>query len=275
MEWRLPNYASYDLKSLRAALYSGQAVDRPFLTRLKQMAPSIGGGFGLTEAAGLCTCTPLDWTIDEVLGSVGFNLPLCPMSIREPMAADGSAGREKPKGEVGEICFSGPQVFLGYMNDEAATTKTISSDGWCYTGDLGSIDERGVHLAGRARFVIKPKGYQVFPTEVENFITDAFKDRVLSTACVGVKHEVWTEAIVAFVEVRDGFAVGRDELEEKVKNIAAYKRPSHYIFVKQGEMPLNRVAKVDYLALTTTAEREIEKLRQEGKWDRGAVSFPS
>jgi len=232
------------------------------------MAPSIGGGFGLTEAAGLCTCTPLDWTIDEVLGSVGFNLPLCPMSIREPMAADGSAGREKPNGEVGEICFSGPQVFLGYMNDETATRKTISSDGWCYTGDLGSIDERGVHLAGRAKFVIKPKGYQVFPAEVENFITDAFKDRVLSTACVGVKHEVWAEAIVAFVELRDGSAVGRDELKEKVKVIAAYKRPNHYIFVKQGEMPLNRVAKVDYLALTATAEQEIEKLRQEGKWDR-------
>ena len=53
------------------------------------------------------------------------------------MNDDGTAGPEKESGEIGEICFSGPQVFLGYVNDEENTQKTLSADGWLYTGDNG------------------------------------------------------------------------------------------------------------------------------------------
>jgi len=62
-----------------------------------------------------------------------------------------------------------------YLNDAEATRRTISKDGFLYTGDLGWVDDTGVHFAGRSKFVIKPRGYQVFPGEVENFIAHAFK----------------------------------------------------------------------------------------------------
>ncbi len=268
MQWRLPNYDQYDLSSLRFALYGGQAVDRPFLDKLKTMAPLMGSGLGLTETAGFTTYTPIDWEVDQIVDSIGFDTPLCPISIREIMKPDGTAGDEKKPGQVGEICFSGQQIFLGYLNDEENTRKTVSTDGYCYTGDLGYYDDKGLHFAGRSKFVIKPKGYQVFPGEVESFITDSFKDRVLRTGCVGAKHDVFTEAIVAFLELKGGTALTQQELDEKMKEIAAYKRPSHFIFVKEGEMPLNRVAKVDVLALGKMADDEIEKLRAQGKWDR-------
>jgi acyl-CoA synthetase (AMP-forming)/AMP-acid ligase II len=268
MQWALPDFDSYDLSSLRFAIYGGQAVDKPFLEKLGKMARLMGSGLGLTETAGFCTYTPIDWKVDEIVGGIGFDMPLCPISIREPMREDGNAGVEKPPGEVGEICFSGSQIFLGYMNDDENTRKTISRDGYCYTGDLGTYDDKGLHFAGRSKFVIKPKGYQVFPGEIENFITDSFEDRVLRTGCVGVKHEVFTEAIVAVLELKKGATVTREELDEKLKEIAAYKRPSHYIFIQEEEMPLNRVAKVDVLALKEMADAEVEKLRQQGKWDR-------
>ncbi|HPO44737.1 MAG TPA: class I adenylate-forming enzyme family protein, partial [Spirochaetota bacterium] len=157
MEWRLPEYRDYDISSLRFALYGGQAVSREFLVRMKEMAPRIGTGLGLTETAGFCTYTNVDAGVDELVQGIGFDSVLCPISIREVMKADGTAGNEKPKGEIGEICFSGPQIFLGYLDDPANTAKTVSKDGICYTGDMGYYDEKGLHFAGRAKLVIKPK----------------------------------------------------------------------------------------------------------------------
>ena len=67
MEWRLPEYKTYDLSTLRFALYGGQAVSREFLVRMKEMAPRIGTGLGLTETAGFCTYTNVDAGVDERL----------------------------------------------------------------------------------------------------------------------------------------------------------------------------------------------------------------
>jgi len=93
-------------------------------------------------------------------------------------------------GEVGEICFSGPQIFLGYLGDAENTKKTVSSDGVCYTGDLGYYDNTGLHFSGRSKLVIKPKGYQVYPDDIANHITEKLKDRVANVAIVGVEHEM-------------------------------------------------------------------------------------
>jgi len=267
MQWRLPNYGDYDLSSLRFAIYGGQAVDRPFLERLEAMARFPGTGLGLTETAGFCTYTTVGWKLEEIAAGVGFPAPICPLTVREPMREDGSAGAEKAPGETGELCFSGPQVFLGYMNDEAATRKTISSDGYLYTGDLGFVDDQGLHFAGRSKFVIKPRGYQVFPGEVEGFIAQAFREDVALVGVVGVSHAVWSEGIVAFVEVREGRSVDRAALDARLKDIAAYKRPAHVVFVAEGELPLNRVAKLDYLALRQRAQREVDAQRAAGGWD--------
>ncbi len=268
MQWRLPNYGRFDLSSLRFALYGGQAVTKEFLEKLSTMAPKFGTGLGLTETAGFVTYTPLDGTVDDIMASVGYDMPLCPVSIKDPMKPDGSAGNPKQEGEVGEICFSGKQVFLGYLNDEVNTRKTVSTDGYCYTGDLGYYDEKGLHFSGRSKFVIKPKGYQVFPTEVEDFIEQKVKDKVLAVAVIGVPHDIYTEAIMAFVERAPGVDLVVEEILNACKDMAAYKRPSHVKIVEEGQIPLNRVAKTDYMELRKWALKVVEKLRKEGKWDR-------
>ncbi|MHA1337764.1 MAG: class I adenylate-forming enzyme family protein [Promethearchaeota archaeon] len=268
LEWRLPNYNTYDLSSLRFALYGGQSVSRPFLERLSTMAPKFGTGLGLTELSGFCTYTPLDGTVDDILAGVGYAMPITPISIREPMKEDGTAGDEKPVGEIGEICFSGPQVFLGYVNDPENTAKTISKDGWCYTGDLGYYDDKGLHFSGRSKLMIKPKGYNVFPTEVENFIMSALKDKIENVGVVGHEHEIYSEGIIAFVEKKKGKEITVDEINDVCKNMAAYKRPMHVVILDYGEMPLNRINKTDYVALKNYAKKEVERLRKEGKWDK-------
>lgn len=273
MEWRLKrkfgaqkDFEEYDTSSLRFALYGGQAVSREFLDRLRKMAPNYGSGLGLTELSGLTSYIMVDSNTDPevILSSLGHDFPITPLSIREPMKEDGYAGPEKKTGEIGEICYSGPQVFLGYYGNEEATRKTISKDGFCYTGDLGFKDEKGMlHLAGRAKFVIKPKGYQVYPPEVEEYIQKL--PEVALAGVIGVRHEVFTEGVVAFVELKRNKKLTVKQLEEHCKGLAAYKRPSLFIIV--DEIPLNRVDKTDYQELKKLVVPYIEKEKAAGRWD--------
>jgi len=266
LEWRLPNYDSYDLSSLDFALYGGQQVPRQFLVRLSQMAPKFGSGLGLTECAGFCTYTPLDGTVDDVLASIGYDMPAYPMSIRKPMREDGSAGDALPDGEIGEVCFKGTQTFLGYVNDPAATARTASTDGYLYTGDMGYQDDKGLHFSGRAKWVIKPKGYQVFPGQVEDFVCE-LRDKVAGCGVVGAEHAVFSEAIIAFVEKRPGVELTVDELVRHADGIASFMRPLHYVILEPGGLPLNRVAKTDYVVLYERAKEEVARLRAAGGWD--------
>ncbi|HEY4311847.1 MAG TPA: class I adenylate-forming enzyme family protein [Pirellulales bacterium] len=267
IQWRLPNYAKYDLSSLRFALYGGQAVTRQFLEQLQTMAPQCGTGLGLSEMAGFVTYSPLGGTVDELLAGVGFDMPVTPLSIRKPMNDDGTAGDELPDGEPGEICFSGPQVFISYVNNDEAYRHTVSSDGFCYTGDLGYKTEKGLVFAGRSKLVIKPKGYQVHPAQIEGHFA-MLSDKVSACAAVGQPHEIFSEAIVLFVETKAENQLSIAELEKHARGIAAYMRPTHYELLPPAGLPLNRVAKTDYVLLRERAAATVEKLREAGGWDR-------
>jgi fatty-acyl-CoA synthase len=267
LEWNHRRFGQHDLSSLRLAIYGGQGVPLEFLERLRRMAPGIGTGLGLTETSGFCTYTALDAGTEELAAGVGYGTPLCPLTVRAPMEADGSAGAELPAGEIGEVCFSGPQLFLGYLNDARATAAAVSRDGVLYTGDLGAQGPHGLRLAGRSRLIIKPKGFQVFPGDVENHVVGALPGRVTAAACVGVDHAVWAEAIVLFVECAPGESVTAAEVVAACGGMASYARPSHVEVVPPGALPLNRAAKTDYLALREEARAIVQRLRAEGGWD--------
>jgi fatty-acyl-CoA synthase len=267
LEWQVPNYEEYDLSSLEFAICAGQQVPRKLVERVGTMAPKFPTGLGLTETAGFCTYTPLDVSVDDVVASVGYDMPVYAMSIRMPMRDDGRAGEELPDGEIGDICFGGPQTFLGYVNAPEATSATVSQDGFLYTGDLGFRDEKGLHFAGRSKWVIKPKGYQVFPAQVEDYMCE-LRDEVAACAVVGVEHDVFVEAIVAFIERKPDVDLSVKQLAEHSKGIASYMRPLHYVLLEPGELPLNRVNKTDYVRLHAMAQEEVAQLRAEGGWDR-------
>jgi acyl-CoA synthetase (AMP-forming)/AMP-acid ligase II len=265
LEWRTADYARRNFSSLELAVYGGQAVPKPFLDRMLEMAPRIATGLGLTEASGFCTYTPLGGA-DVVAGGVGWAMPAYRMSVRESMDADGTAGGEVGSGEVGHICFQGPQTFLGYVNDPASTARAISTDGWLYTGDLGFVDDRGLHFSGRAKWVLKPAGHQVFPGDVENHF-GALSRRVANVGVVGHQHTLWSEAIIAFVEPQPGVELSEAELRKHARGLTSYMRPLHYVILEPGAMPLNRTAKVDIVKLQALAREEVAKLRERGRWD--------
>ncbi len=271
LEWMLKDYGRYDLSSLRFAAYGGNVVSRPFVERLAAMAPVVGTGLGVTECAGFCTYVQANATDHEmIVTGLGQDMPIYPCSIRRPMRPDGYAGDELPSGEIGHICFLGAQTFLGYVNDPAATAKTISRDGFLYTGDLGYKDAAGLHLTGREKWVIKSLGYQIFPGDVEAHIC-ALTAQVANCVVVGVEHEVVSEAVVALVEKKPGAELSPKELDRHARSLPAYMRPRHWIVLESGGLPLNRVAKPDFLRAQEMARQEIAQLRARGEWDSGYV----
>jgi acyl-CoA synthetase (AMP-forming)/AMP-acid ligase II len=182
------------------------------------------------------------------------------------MKADGTAGDELPDGETGEICFTGPQVFIDYVGNREAYRKTVSSEGICYTGDLGYISPGGLVLCGRSKLVIKPKGYCVHPAQVEQHFAEL--DGVAACAAVGQQHDLMGEAIVFFVAPKAGSELSRSRLEEHAQRLTSYMRPSHYVLLEPGGLPLNRTGKTDYQRIKELAATEVAGLRAIGQWDK-------
>jgi acyl-CoA synthetase (AMP-forming)/AMP-acid ligase II len=275
LEWMLKDFERYDLSILRFAAYGGHAVSRQFIDKLTAMAPVIGTGLGLTEAAGFCTyiqesATDRDVSDQAILAGLGVDMPIYPCTIRQPMREDGNAGDELLSGEIGHVCFRGPQTFLGYVNDPEATAKAISRDGYLYTGDLGRKDDAGLRLTGREKWVIKSFGYQIFPGDVEQHIC-ALTEKVANCVVVGVAHEVVSEAPVALVEKKPNVALTRKELDRHARSLPSFMRPRHWIILEAGQMPLNRVVKPDYVRAQQMAREEIAALRERGEWDSAHV----
>ncbi len=274
MLWAHPEYDTKDLSSLAFVAYAGSSVDVAFLRKLATMAPRFGTGIGMTENAGFATFTPDGISIEEMAGQVGRAFPdLAEVTVRAPMGEDGAAGEELPDGEIGEICYHPPIVFLGYYGQPEETARAISREGILYTGDLGFFKDMGTYralfLSGRRKFVIKQKGYNVFPDEVEAHI--AGLPGVDVAEVVGVPHGVFDEGIVAFVRPKEGAALTPEAVAEHCRSIAAYKRPQHVEIWPAGKpFPLTRSTKVDKMLLRKEADEIVSRLRAAGGWDAGA-----
>lgn len=271
MIWQMPAYKNCDLSSLLYVLYGGSAVDTAFLKEMQKMAPSFGTALGMTECAGYFTATPKAIPLEEMSGQVGQVFPeLAPVTIRKPMNDDGTAGDELPQGEVGEICVHGPIVFLGYYNDPEATSRMISKEGILYTGDMGFFNDfgsyKGLKFSGRRKFVIKPKGYLVFPDEVGDFITQ--HPKVSQAVVVGLPHKTNVDGVFAYAKPKPGEKITPDEIIEHCKGLASYKRPLHVeIWPEDKNFHMNRVGKIDINAMIVEAKTVAEKLEAAGKWN--------
>ncbi|KAF4523514.1 hypothetical protein B566_EDAN004585 [Ephemera danica] len=145
----------------------------------------------MTETSCLATFTPR-WAGLSKIGSCGVPVPLTELKIVD------EAGNALPQGDEGELLVRGPQVMQGYHNNESATRDTITEDGWLRTGDVAHVDDQGyVFLVDRMKELIKVKGLQVSPTELEGVLRKL--DGVADVAVVGVPDERSGEVPRAFV----------------------------------------------------------------------------
>ena len=156
-----PLIDAHDLSSLQrvscGAAPLACALEMQVAARLKCR---VVQGFGMTESSGCVAINPAD---DGRIGSVGRLLPATQGRVVDPVQ-----GRDLPRGSDGEIWFRGPQAFKGYHNNPEATARAITEDGWVKTGDIGHFDNDGfLFITDRLKELIKVKGYQVAPAELE------------------------------------------------------------------------------------------------------------
>lgn len=216
------------------------AGSSPLLAETKRRFEELTGGrvvnvYSLTEATMACLATPALGVYKP--GTIGVPLP--DVDVRIVNAETGQG--DMPIGELGEIVMRAPQLMEGYWNRPDATVEMLR-DGWLYTGDLGIMDADGyVSLVDRKKDVIKPSGFQVWPTEVEETI--ATLPAVAEVSVAGVPDEYQSEAVKAWVVLRPGAALTADEIRAHCRaTLAAYKIPKHVVF--RGSLPKSSVGKV-------------------------------
>ncbi|WP_116101835.1 AMP-binding protein [Amycolatopsis thermalba] len=221
-----PHVEDHDLSSLRFALCGAAPLDVAVTERAqRRLGCLIRQGYGMTEASP-GTHQVFDDDFERTPpGSVGRLSPNTQARIVVPGTDDDVA-----PGETGELLIRGPQVMDGYLDDPDATAAAITG-GWLHTGDLVRVDEDGVFwIVDRLKELIKYKGYQVAPAELEAVLLT--HPAVLDAAVVGVPHPEGGEAPKAFVVTAE--PVGGDELMAFVAGrVAPYKKVREVEFVER------------------------------------------
>lgn len=177
-------------------------------------------------------------TLDlSLLRSAGRPMPGSGISIRDVVSGDALE-----RGMAGEICLRSGSVMKEYWRRPAETEQALA-DGWLHTGDVGFQDERGyLWVTDRAKDMIISGGENIYTIEVENAISS--HPSVLQAAVVGRPHELWGEAVHAFVRLHKGESVTGEELIEHArKRLAGYKVPRS-IEIRVAEFPLSPVGKI-------------------------------
>jgi fatty-acyl-CoA synthase len=223
-EFGLPDFASFDLTSLRTGMMSGAPCPVELMKRvLNEM--HIGElviAYGQTETSPVVTMSDAGDSIEIRVNTVGRAMPQTEIQV-----VSTATGETLPIGQQGEICARGYAIMKGYDGDPEGTAHVIRADGWLHTGDLGVMHDDGcIHLTGRSRDVIIRGGENIYPREVEEFLYTCPK--VSEVQVVGIPNARLGEIVVAWVRLRPGMEATEEEIREFCQGqIAYYKIPEH------------------------------------------------
>ncbi len=226
-----PAVADYDLSELRVVFSGAAPLDGALGRALEQrLGVSVVQGYGMSELSPVSHFTPVA-AKDVPCDSVGFAAPNTRNKLLDPATG---AEIELPREGVsarGELCVQGPNVMLGYLDDSAATEAMIDADGYLHTGDVATVDARGVvTIVDRIKELIKYKGYQVAPAELEALLLT--HPDIADAAVIGVHDEEGEEVPKAFVVRRPEAELTAHQVVEFVSaHVAPYKKVRRVEFV--------------------------------------------
>ena len=264
----------YDLSSIRMLNSGAAPLTRELVAAMyKRTGLKVKQAYGLSETSPTCIAQPWDeW--DKSVGSIGKLLPnmeakFCAM----PGSAEGHdpsvLAKEVSQGQTGELYLKGPNVFLGYHQKPTETKESLDQDGWFRTGDVGHMDENSdIYITDRVKELIKYKGFQVPPAELEGYLVD--NELIDDVAVVGVEsQELGTEVPRAYVVRKGGkVAVQQGDGERIVEwlngRVANHKKLRGGVrFV--DAVPKSASGKILRRILKEEARREFAELEKERK----------
>ena len=230
-----PDFDATHLPSLRFCVSGGAPHPMAIISAVADRGFTFLQGYGLTETAPGGTLMPIEDSRRKA-GTAGK--PATHVELR--VVADDS--RACAPDEIGEVQFSGPNVFAGYWNNPDATAEAFTADGWFKTGDLGRLDDEGfLTLVDRKKDMVITGGENVYSAEVEDVLFA--HPAVAEAAVIGVPDPKWGESVFAVVALRPGMLITPAELIAFSRSrLAKYKTPKGVAFV--DSLPRNAAGKV-------------------------------
>ncbi|KAG5061620.1 hypothetical protein AAZX31_01G218000 [Glycine max] len=248
-----PMVADFDLSSIRLVLSGAAPLGKELEEALRNRMPQavLGQGYGMTEAGPvLSMCLGFaKQPFQTKSGSCGTVVRNAELKVVDP-----ETGRSLGYNQPGEICIRGQQIMKGYLNDEAATASTIDSEGWLHTGDVGYVDDDDeIFIVDRVKELIKYKGFQVPPAELEGLLVS--HPSIADAAVVPQKDVAAGEVPVAFVVRSNGFDLTEEAVKEFIaKQVVFYKRLHKVYFVHAiPKSPSGKILRKDLRAKLETA----------------------
>ncbi len=224
-----PDFDGYDLSALRTGIIGGGTyTPEQFVEFEQKFGMTFLSSLGQTECSAGLTVANMDDPLDVRSTTVGHF-----MNHVEHKIAHLETGAPLPVGERGEICVRGYLVMSEYYGDPEQTAKTIDSEGWCHTGDMGWLDEDGnVHLCGRIKELVIRGGENISPKEVADVL---LKDpRIADVKVIGVKDEHYGEELCACVVKADDAVLEEEQVRQIAREqLEAFKVPAHVLFFNQ------------------------------------------
>src|SRR5215469_7105510 len=251
-ELALPDFASYDLSSLRTGIMAGSPCPVEVMKRvLSEMhMPEVEICYGMTETSPVSTQTSTDDDMERRVSTVGRVHPHVEIKVTDP-----ETGLVLPRGSHGELCTRGYSVMLGYWNEPEKTSEAIDAGRWMHTGDLAVMDEAGyLNITGRIKDMVIRGGENIYPREVEEFLYA--HPAVEDVQVIGVPDAKYGEELCAWVRLRPGSTITTEQVREFCTGkIAHYKIP-RYVRVT-GEFPMTVTGKVQKFKMRETSVSEL------------------
>jgi acyl-CoA synthetase (AMP-forming)/AMP-acid ligase II len=232
-----PLVDSYDLSSLNTVMSGAAPLDADLGHAVaERLGCRVVQGYGMSELSPVSHITPFDGGQRHIgtiapLSSVGWTVSNAASKLINPETDAEITPPAAGLSETGELWFKGPNVMAGYLGNETATRETIDDDGWLHTGDLARVDACGcVYIVDRLKELIKYKGYQVPPAELEAVLLS--HPAIADAAVIGVKDAEGEEVPKAFVVKQSDAELSEDEVMEFVAGqVAPYKKVRQVKFI--------------------------------------------
>ena len=239
-ELGLPDFADYDLSTLRTGIMAGSTCPVEVMKRVvaEMNMAEVAISYGMTETSPVSTMTRTDDDLARRTETVGRSMPHIESKVVDPVT-----GVPLPRGETGELCTRGYSVMLGYWEEPDKTAEAIDRARWMHTGDLATMDDDGyVSIVGRIKDLVIRGGENIYPREVEEFLYT--HPAIADVQVIGVPDERYGEELMAWVVLApDAETLTAEDVRTFATGRLAHYKIPRYVHVTEA-FPMTVTGKV-------------------------------
>jgi len=246
-----PEFASFDLKSLRTGIMAGAPCPIEVMKRVntEMNMREVTIAYGMTETSPVSFQSATDDPLERRVSTVGRIHPHVEVKVVD------LEGRIVKRGERGELCTRGYSVMLGYWEESEKTADVLDANGWMHTGDLAVIDDEGYcNIVGRIKDMVIRGGENLYPREIEEFLYR--HPKIQDVQVFGVADNRYGEELCAWVRVRSGETLSAEEVRAFCEGQIAHNKIPRYVeFV--DEFPMTVTGKIQKFLMRDTVEQRL------------------